>query len=287
MDQGEEAGSASLKEDALDFALWKAHQGGRGHVVGFPVGPGPPGLAHRVLGDGREDPRHGLRDPRRRARPRLPSPRERGRPDRGGRGASRWRESGCTTGWSSWPRRRCRSPRETSSGSPRPWTPTVARPWSRFSSPATTASPSSSPTGPWPRPRRASSGFATSCASPPSMGRRTPTSRSSVRRCSSHSPTTSIPRGPSAALFELIAEANRRPLPGARAAVADACRCWGSSHCWTTESDADAEAERLVAERDEARTAGDYDRADELRDELAARGYDVRDGPDGGRLVPR
>ena len=53
-------------------------QGGRGHVVGLALGPRPAGLAHRVLGDGRGAPRAGLRDPRRRARPRLPTPRERG-----------------------------------------------------------------------------------------------------------------------------------------------------------------------------------------------------------------
>src|ERR671934_113557 len=39
----------------------------------------PARLAHRVLGDGREVPRAPLRDPRRRARPRLPAPRERDR----------------------------------------------------------------------------------------------------------------------------------------------------------------------------------------------------------------
>ena len=39
------------KRDPLDFALWKARQAGRA-VVGEPVGPGPPRLAHRVLGDG-------------------------------------------------------------------------------------------------------------------------------------------------------------------------------------------------------------------------------------------
>ena len=53
MDQGEEAGSASLKEDRLDFALWKATQGGRGHQLGLALGPGAARLAHRVLGDGR------------------------------------------------------------------------------------------------------------------------------------------------------------------------------------------------------------------------------------------
>jgi cysteinyl-tRNA synthetase len=43
MDQGEEAGSASLKEDALDFALWKAHKPGEDTKWDSPWGPGRPG----------------------------------------------------------------------------------------------------------------------------------------------------------------------------------------------------------------------------------------------------
>jgi cysteinyl-tRNA synthetase len=43
MDQGEEAGSASLKEDALDFALWKAHKEGEDTHWDSPWGPGRPG----------------------------------------------------------------------------------------------------------------------------------------------------------------------------------------------------------------------------------------------------
>jgi cysteinyl-tRNA synthetase len=43
MDQGEEAGSASLKQDALDFALWKAHKPGEDTVWDSPWGPGRPG----------------------------------------------------------------------------------------------------------------------------------------------------------------------------------------------------------------------------------------------------
>ena len=57
----------------------------RGHVVGLALGPRPARLAHRVLGDGRGDLRPGVRDPRRRARPRLPAPRERGRAVAGAR----------------------------------------------------------------------------------------------------------------------------------------------------------------------------------------------------------
>ncbi len=43
MDQGEEAGSASLKDDPLDFALWKAHKEGEDTSWDSPWGPGRPG----------------------------------------------------------------------------------------------------------------------------------------------------------------------------------------------------------------------------------------------------
>ena len=41
MDQGEEAGSESLKEDPLDFALWKAHKPGEDTSLGLALGAGP------------------------------------------------------------------------------------------------------------------------------------------------------------------------------------------------------------------------------------------------------
>ena len=84
--------------------------------MGLAVGPRPPRLAHRVLGDGREAPRARLRDPRRRARPRLPAPRERARAVARARRTSS-RRSGCTTGCSASPARRCRSRSATSSRS--------------------------------------------------------------------------------------------------------------------------------------------------------------------------
>ncbi len=52
MDQGEEAGTASLKEDALDFALWKARKPDEDTWLAIAVGRGQARLAHRVLGDG-------------------------------------------------------------------------------------------------------------------------------------------------------------------------------------------------------------------------------------------
>ena len=69
---------------AAGLRALEGDQGGRGHELELALGPGPPGLAHRVLGDGRGDPRRGLRGARRRLRPRLPAPRERDRADRGG-----------------------------------------------------------------------------------------------------------------------------------------------------------------------------------------------------------
>ena len=48
---------------------------------------------------------------------------------------------------------------------------------------------------------------------------------------------------------------------------------------------ADPEAERLAADREQARRDRDFARADELRDELAERGYEVRDTSDGPVLV--
>jgi cysteinyl-tRNA synthetase len=47
----------------------------------------------------------------------------------------------------------------------------------------------------------------------------------------------------------------------------------------------DAEAERLLAEREEARAAKDFATADARRDELAALGWQARDTPDGPRLI--
>ena len=53
-------------------ARLRALEGGeaRRAVLGEPVGPGPAGLAHRVLGDGDEVPRRDARHPRRRGGPR-------------------------------------------------------------------------------------------------------------------------------------------------------------------------------------------------------------------------
>jgi cysteinyl-tRNA synthetase len=90
-----------------------------------------------------------------------------------------------------------------------------------------------------------------------------------------------------AALFELIAEGNRRPLPGAHEAVVEMLPLLGLEALASGDEAGDEDAERLLAEREEARAAKDFERADRLRDELAALGWEVRDGPGGARLVPR
>ncbi len=51
------------------------------------------------------------------------------------------------------------------------------------------------------------------------------------------------------------------------------------------EEQAPDELQRLAAERDEARAARDFARADEIRDRLAEAGWEIRDTPEGARLV--
>jgi cysteinyl-tRNA synthetase len=46
----------------------------------------------------------------------------------------------------------------------------------------------------------------------------------------------------------------------------------------------DDESQGLVAQRDDARAAGDYGRSDAIRDQLVARGWTVEDGPNGTTL---
>ena len=63
----------------------------------------------------------------------------------------------------------------------------------------------------------------------------------------------------------------------------DLDRVWAAAA--PTEVPADVDA--LVADRTAARAARDYARADAIRDELAAQGWDVVDGPAGSTLRPR
>ena len=92
-----------------------------------------------------------------------------------------------------------------------------------------------------------------------------------------------------AEVFELVGEANRGEVPGAVDAVAEMLELVGLADLSRPEEDGEADegAERLMEDREAARAAKDFVRADEIRDELARMGYEVRDSADGPRLVPK
>ena len=87
------------------------------------------------------------------------------------------------------------------------------------------------------------------------------------------------------ALFEWIREANRRDEPVGRADLVEMLSVLGLENLAESASDAGAEEQELLEQRQAARAAGDYAQADRLRDELRGRGWEVRDGPAGPELV--
>jgi cysteinyl-tRNA synthetase len=93
-----------------------------------------------------------------------------------------------------------------------------------------------------------------------------------------------------AALFELVAEGNRRlesgdRLPGGAAAIGEMLEVIGLESLLEPEAPIDESAKRLAEEREQARRDGDFARADALRQELSELGYEVRDMADGPVLV--
>jgi len=90
-----------------------------------------------------------------------------------------------------------------------------------------------------------------------------------------------------AVLFEIVAEGNKRDLPGAREILSELLPLLGLDSLLEEEEVAPPETRRLLAEREEARKAKDFDRADALRDQLAEIGWEVRDEAGGARLVRR
>jgi cysteinyl-tRNA synthetase len=92
-----------------------------------------------------------------------------------------------------------------------------------------------------------------------------------------------------AVLFEWVTEANRRLDAGGQLGVGkfgEMLHAFGLEKLLADENDAvDSEAEQLLEERQAARAARDFERADAIRDELAALGWQVRDAADGARLV--
>jgi cysteinyl-tRNA synthetase len=92
-------------------------------------------------------------------------------------------------------------------------------------------------------------------------------------------------------LFDWVAEANRRLDNGERLGAGRLREMLHALGLETVLERADDEApeeiERLAAEREAARGARDFERADRLREEIAERGWEVRDTAAGARLVRR
>ena len=87
------------------------------------------------------------------------------------------------------------------------------------------------------------------------------------------------------ALFEWIREANRRDDPVGRADLVEMLSVLALDNLAEHASEAGAEEQELLEERQAARAAGNYAEADRLRNELNHRGWEVRDGPDGPELL--
>ena len=250
------------------------------------VGGGPPGLAHRVLGDGGADPGRRFRHPRRRLGPGLSASRERGGADPGGarqaagaavgaqrHGADGRGEDG-EVGREHPPasRRagavRSRRARHVLPRRPLPPAAGLLGGAARGGGRARAArARGRAPARARRQPRRPGGAFAT--ASSP-RSRRTSARRRRWPRCSS-------------------GFARRTSASGS--ATRTCARCWACSDWRTCSSRRRRRSTRrrreLLEQRERARADRDFEEADRLRDELVARGWDVRDGPDGPELVRR
>jgi cysteinyl-tRNA synthetase len=309
MDQGEEAGSASLKEDPLDFALWKAHKEGEDTKWDSPWGPGRPGwhiecsaMAEAELGPsfaihgGGSDlvfPHHENE---------IAQSEAAGRPF-----ARLWMHNGMV---------------ETDAEKMSKSEGNIfqlSEALDRYGREAVVAYLISGhyrqplafgpeqieqavagverlrnffrehgggePGGPPPGTRVESSGEGSDLAGSQVPAGGPPGSRLAAFR-DALADDFNTPRA-MAEVFELVAEANREEIPGAPGAVREMLELVGLESLAEAEQGGDAEAEALLAEREEARTAKDFARADEIRDRLAEMGWEVRDSADGARLVSR
>jgi len=91
-----------------------------------------------------------------------------------------------------------------------------------------------------------------------------------------------------AAAFEWIREANTRSEPTGRADLAEMLGVLGLGNLVVADdAAAPAEVVALADAREAARAARDFTEADRLRDAIVAAGWTVRDGADGFELVPQ
>jgi cysteinyl-tRNA synthetase len=93
-----------------------------------------------------------------------------------------------------------------------------------------------------------------------------------------------------AVLFDWVQEGNRHIDAGERVGpgrLAELLEALGLEALMEEEAGPSEEAERLLAERERARAERDFETADRRRAELERLGYEVRDTPEGPRLVRR
>ncbi len=90
-----------------------------------------------------------------------------------------------------------------------------------------------------------------------------------------------------AAVFEWVRQANSSSDPVGDADLRDMLEVLGLANLLDVDApNAPPEAVALLEERQAARERRDWPRADALRDQLRDLGWEVRDGPDGGELIP-
>ncbi len=89
--------------------------------------------------------------------------------------------------------------------------------------------------------------------------------------------------------FELVSEANRGEVDGAGSALAEMLVTLGLGSLAGEGGPEEAgdEVRALLAEREEARAARDFERSDRIRGQLAELGWEIRDSTEGARLIRR
>ena len=272
MDQGEGVEGADLKEDPLDFALWKATEGGRGHLLGLALGP----RAGRAgTSSARRWPRRcwassststaaastsSSRTTRTRRRRRWP------------RAGSRWPGSGCTTGCSSSAREKMAKSVGNIRGLGEVLDAVGGEVLVLFFSSGHYRQPlafSEERLEDAQRVRRADPRGGAAAGRRPVAGGAGAVPGRVLRRAAQR-----LQHGRGAGLAVRL-DSRGEPLRGAgrrRAPARDARRARARAGCWPPSEGPPEEAVELAALRDQARRDKDWAEADRLRDELRAHG---------------
>jgi cysteinyl-tRNA synthetase len=302
MDQGEEAGSASLKEDGLDFALWKAHKEGEDTRWESPWGPGRPGwhiecsaMAEAELGEsfaihgGGSDlvfPHHENE---------IAQSEAAGRPF-----AQVWMHNGMIETGAEKMSKSDGNIFQLSEALDRYGRETVVAYLisGHYRQPLAFGAEQMEQAGAGVERLRnffresAHEGAAGEVPSEQQRGGSagtSPAARVDAFR-DSLADDFNTPRA-MAEVFELVGEANRGEVERGVAvpALAEMLELVGLGTLTRPDqgAEADSAAQQLMLEREEARAAKDFGRADQIRDRLAGLGWEVRDSADGPRLVPK